>query len=326
MIERLIEVAAPERRRGGPSGLRLPVRERALRRGVPGRRASCSSGPPPEAIARMGDKTAARRAAVEAGVPIVPGTPEPVGSDAEARSRRAGPRLPGDDQGGPGGRREGDAGGRGAGGARVGAAARAIRGEPPRSATPPSTSRRRSSSRATSRSRSSPTPTARSCTWASASARSSGGTRSSSRSPRRPAVDGALRGEMGAAACRLLAGAGLPERRHRRVPRRRRPAILLPRGQHAPAGRASGHRAGDGDRPRPGAAPPRGRRGARLRPGGRRGARLGDRVPDLRRGSRRGIHPVPGPRLRRGARRPGPGCGWTRASTRAPRCRSTTIP
>jgi acetyl/propionyl-CoA carboxylase alpha subunit len=33
----------------------------------------------------MGDKTAARRAAVEAGVPIVPGTPEPVASDAEAR-------------------------------------------------------------------------------------------------------------------------------------------------------------------------------------------------------------------------------------------------
>ena len=41
-------------------------------------------GPPPAAIARMGDKTAARRAAVEAGVPIVPGTPDPVGSDAEA--------------------------------------------------------------------------------------------------------------------------------------------------------------------------------------------------------------------------------------------------
>ncbi len=42
-------------------------------------------GPPPAAIAVMGDKTAARRAAVEAGVPIVPGTPDPVGSDAEAR-------------------------------------------------------------------------------------------------------------------------------------------------------------------------------------------------------------------------------------------------
>jgi acetyl-CoA carboxylase biotin carboxylase subunit len=41
-------------------------------------------GPPPDAIARMGDKTAARRAAIEAGVPVVPGTREPVGSDAEA--------------------------------------------------------------------------------------------------------------------------------------------------------------------------------------------------------------------------------------------------
>ena len=41
-------------------------------------------GPPPEAIARMGDKTAARRAAAEARVPVVPGTRDPVGSDAEA--------------------------------------------------------------------------------------------------------------------------------------------------------------------------------------------------------------------------------------------------
>jgi acetyl-CoA carboxylase biotin carboxylase subunit len=41
-------------------------------------------GPPPAAIARMGVKTSARRAAVEAGVPVVPGTPEPLGSDDEA--------------------------------------------------------------------------------------------------------------------------------------------------------------------------------------------------------------------------------------------------
>ena len=42
-------------------------------------------GPPAAAIARVGDKTAARRAAGEAGVPVVPGTPDAVGSDAEAR-------------------------------------------------------------------------------------------------------------------------------------------------------------------------------------------------------------------------------------------------
>ncbi len=43
-------------------------------------------GPPPEAIAQMGDKTAARRAAARANVPVVPGTERPVGSDAEALS------------------------------------------------------------------------------------------------------------------------------------------------------------------------------------------------------------------------------------------------
>jgi acetyl-CoA carboxylase biotin carboxylase subunit len=41
-------------------------------------------GPPPEAIARMGDKTAARQAAVRAAVPVVPGTEAAVGSDREA--------------------------------------------------------------------------------------------------------------------------------------------------------------------------------------------------------------------------------------------------
>jgi acetyl-CoA carboxylase biotin carboxylase subunit len=41
-------------------------------------------GPPPAAIRAMGDKTSARRLARELGVPMVPGTVEPVRSDAEA--------------------------------------------------------------------------------------------------------------------------------------------------------------------------------------------------------------------------------------------------
>src|SRR6185503_2228361 len=41
-------------------------------------------GPSAEAMEIMGSKTSARRAAVEAGVPIVPGTVEPLGSFAEA--------------------------------------------------------------------------------------------------------------------------------------------------------------------------------------------------------------------------------------------------
>jgi acetyl-CoA carboxylase biotin carboxylase subunit len=42
-------------------------------------------GPPAAAIRAMGDKTAARRVARELGVPMVPGTVEPLASDAEAR-------------------------------------------------------------------------------------------------------------------------------------------------------------------------------------------------------------------------------------------------
>jgi len=42
-------------------------------------------GPPPSAIARVGHKTVARRAAMDAGVPVVPGTVDPVSSDDEAR-------------------------------------------------------------------------------------------------------------------------------------------------------------------------------------------------------------------------------------------------
>src|SRR5205823_480080 len=42
-------------------------------------------GPPPEAMEMMGDKAAARRAADRVGVPIVPGTSEPVGVDQAIR-------------------------------------------------------------------------------------------------------------------------------------------------------------------------------------------------------------------------------------------------
>src|SRR5690349_14648712 len=43
-------------------------------------------GPPAEAIAAMGSKTAARKLAIAAGVPVVPGTTEPLRDEADARS------------------------------------------------------------------------------------------------------------------------------------------------------------------------------------------------------------------------------------------------
>ncbi|HSP62507.1 MAG TPA: acetyl-CoA carboxylase biotin carboxylase subunit [Pyrinomonadaceae bacterium] len=46
-------------------------------------------GPTPEAMAVMGSKTSARRAAIAAGVPIVPGTTEPLKSLVEARDTAA---------------------------------------------------------------------------------------------------------------------------------------------------------------------------------------------------------------------------------------------
>ena len=42
-------------------------------------------GPPPEAMEVMGSKTTARRAAIEASVPVVPGTTEPLRDYEEAR-------------------------------------------------------------------------------------------------------------------------------------------------------------------------------------------------------------------------------------------------
>jgi acetyl-CoA carboxylase biotin carboxylase subunit len=44
-------------------------------------------GPPPHAMRAMGDKTAARKLARDAGVPLVPGTLAPVQSDEEARAQ-----------------------------------------------------------------------------------------------------------------------------------------------------------------------------------------------------------------------------------------------
>src|SRR5437588_1449306 len=44
-------------------------------------------GPPPEAMEEMGEKTRARRKAIEAGVPVVPGLKEPIPDGAEMAAK-----------------------------------------------------------------------------------------------------------------------------------------------------------------------------------------------------------------------------------------------
>jgi hypothetical protein len=139
-------------------------------------------GPPASAIEAMGSKTRARELMQAAGVPIVPGTTDPVPDLDAARTaaREIGYPVAVKAAGGGGGK-----------GFRVAMAEHELRG--PSRARPvrasasspirPSTWSATSPTRATWRCRSSPTPTATRCIWASATARSSAAIRSSSRSP-----------------------------------------------------------------------------------------------------------------------------------------------
>ena len=128
---------------------------------------------------------------------------------------------------------------------------------------------------------------------------------------------------MGEAAVKVALGVRLRERRHRRdaLPGRR---VLLPRDEHAPAGRALRHRGDHRPRPRRRAAPRRGRasrcRSPRTRSSGA--------------ATRSSAASTPRTRRRTSCRRPAPspGCACPRvpasvgtaATTRATRSRSTT--
>ena len=195
-------------------------------------------GPPASAIEAMGSKTRARELMQAAGVPIVPGTTEPVATRrGRAQDHRRRHRLPGRGQGRGRRRRQG----------LPRRAARSPSSRPPsrapraraRSSSPtrPSTSSATCPTRATSRSRSSPTATATSSTSASATARSSAATRSSSRSPPRRRSTTTLReriGKIGVEAARAVdyVGAGTIEGL---LAGRR---VLLPGDEHPRAGRA----------------------------------------------------------------------------------------
>ena len=196
-------------------------------------------GPTPESMEVLGDKSLAKGAMRDAG--------------HAARARLGGP---------PGGRRRGAARGRATSAIpccsrppRAAAGAACARSASPRSsrrptrrrrprprrpsATAGSTSRRSCSTRTTSRCRWWATARAARSWWASASAACSAATRSCSRSrPRRSSASETRAGALRRRARRRARDA-LPQRRHDRVPARRRPVLLLHGDEHAAPGRAS---------------------------------------------------------------------------------------
>ena len=130
-----------------------------------------------------------------------------------------------------------------------------------------------------------------------------------------PAVDLFLREQLGAAAVAAGRGDRLRQRRHRRVPARRGPGcVLLPRDEHAAAGRAPGDRGGDGLRPRRAAAACRDGRGVRLRTGRDRHRGPRDRGASGRGRPRRGLAAVDGHRCTGSSRATTHRCDGTPAS------------
>ena len=143
-------------------------------------------GPTPQHIRMMGDKIVAKQTAQELGLPLVPGSPGPVGSVDEVVALGEQDRLAGADQGGGRRRRPRHEGRRERRRRCRGLLAGARRGQGrlrQRRGLSREVSRR---SRATSRSRCWATATATACIWASATARCSGAIRRCWRKRPRP--------------------------------------------------------------------------------------------------------------------------------------------
>jgi hypothetical protein len=121
-------------------------------------------------------------------------------------------------------------------------------------------------------------------------------------------------------------GGEVPVGRHGGVRRRQGQVVLLPRDEHAPAGRAPGHRVHHRPRPRRADDPRRGRREAALRAEGRQAQRLGHGMPHQRRGPVPQLPAVDRPpdALHAAAGGGTAACASTPASTRAARSRCTT--
>ena len=137
-----------------------------------------------------------------------------------------------------------------------------------------------------------------------------------------PAVDAELRERIGKIGTEAAKAVGLPLGGHDRGPAPGR-RVLLPRDEHARAGRALRDRDGHRHRHRAGADADRRRRGALVRPGRRRAPRPRDRVPHQRRGRLEEVRAGAGLDPPTASRR-GRACASTRASRRATRSRRST--
>ena len=241
-------------------------------------------GPPPEAIEAMGSKTEARERMKAAGVPIIPGTTEPVETAAEVVRLGAELGLAARDQGVRGRRGEGLP--RRARGRRrrtrtrdraprrrglllePGRLRRALpRGSSPRRGAAPGRCPRQRHPPGRARLHD-PAPSPE----AGRGNAVAGGRRRPPRADRRDRRGGGPRGRV------PLRGNG---RGFARSGRR----LLLHGDEHAHPGRTHRHGTGHRSRPRPGAGADRGRRAAIAAPGGRPPRRARVRVPDQRGGS-----------------------------------------
>ena len=279
-------------------------------------------GPPADAIDAMGSKTRARELMQEAGVPIVPGTTDPVETVEDARKMidDVG-RLPGRDQGRRRRRRQGLPRRRVGGRAREGLRGRSARGRevllrrhrlhralPARPAP-----RRGAGARRRPRQRHPPLR-ARLLGPAPPPEADRGVAGAGGRPELRERI-----GKIGTDAAQAV---GYRSRRNDRGPAPGR-RVLLPRDEHARAGRALRDRDGHRHRHRPRADPDRRRRAARLQPGRRRAARPRDRVPHQRRGRVQELRARAGQDRRPTSSPPAPACASTpapRRATRSSRC------
>ncbi len=282
-------------------------------------------GPPPEAIAAMGSKSAAKRIMEDAAVPLVPGYHGEDQDPALLRARGRAHRLPGAAQGRGRRRRQGHAARRQRGRIRRGAgrgAARIRQGlrrqphagrevpDPPAPRRDPGLLRQPRQRRLPVRARLLAAAAPPEGRGGSAGAGHDGGAAQPRWDTRRCARPQAI-GYRGAGTVEFL------------LARRRR--VLLHGDEHAPAGGAPGHRDDHAPGPRGVAAARGGGRAAAAAPGRARGARARARGARLRRGSAQRFpagHRAGWPSCSRRTR--ASTCAWTPAWCRATRSASIT--